>query len=224
LKSLRTLENARLTPLTVLIGFGGILLIAYATLIASYFKEKGEQPWLEQQIEAGGGTLTGVGDSRQTLQELEEELALSKLALAGLQGSFTGELDSTALIQGIMAYANQNHVRIREMKGLPPRTEQGGAEQEDGYVVLSYSLAVDGALPDLLNFLRMIESGSELTAAVGQLSLTPMESGQTMTAVVSFYTRSQETAAALAEGGTAGSSTAQPPLSVPGTPVGEAAR
>lgn len=222
-KSLRFLQNVRLTPFTVLMSFGGVLLIAYTALGISYFKEKKEQPLLEKQIEAGGGALTGVGDSQQTLQEIEEELALSKLTLVGLQNSFTGELDSTVLVQGIMGYADQNHVQIREMKGLSPRIEQDGDGEEDGYVVLSYSLMVDGALPDLLNFLRMIESGSELTAAVDRLSLTPVESGRTMTAVVSFYTRSQETTAALADAGTAGS-TPQPPLSVPGTPVGEAAR
>lgn len=223
LKSFRILENAKLTPLSVLIGLGSVLLVAYATLGLSYLQRKSEQPSLEEQIEAGGGTLTGVGDSQQAVRDLEEQLALSKLALAGLQGSFTGEMDSAALVQSIMAYGSENRVQIREMKGLSPRIEQDADGEEGGYVVLSYSLTVDGALPDLLNFLRMIESGSELTAAVDRLSLTPVGSTQTMTAMVSFYARAQGTETALVEGGI-GENTPQPPLSLPETPVGGAAQ
>ena len=189
LKSLPSLDKVELKPSTMLLGLGGILIVAYVVIGASYLKGRQEQSSLRDQIEAGGGTLSGVGGSQQTLKDLQDRLAQAQGNLTSLENALPQEMDSAALVEGLLASTAQSNVRIRLMNALPPKeVKAAGKEEGTGYMVLSYALAVDGGLPDLLAFLSRMEGDITHTVAIGDLDLAPVEGGQEMKVGVSFYT------------------------------------
>jgi hypothetical protein len=111
-------------------------------------------------------------------------------------------MDSAALVEGLLASAAQSNVRIRQMNALPPKeVKAAGKEEGTGYMVLSYTLAVDGGLPDLLAFLSRMEGDITHTVAIGDLDLAPVEGGQEMKVGVSFYTESASKEATPAAAG-----------------------
>jgi Tfp pilus assembly protein PilO len=197
-ESLPSLQSIKLKPSTMLIGLGGILIIAYALIGASYLKERLEQSSLTDQIEAGGGTLATLGDSQQTLQELRDHLDQVKRTMASLENAFPTDLDSAALVESLLGYAGQSDVRIRGMTALPP-SDVKASEEQSAYTVLSYTLAVEGGLPELLGFLSLIEGGTAQTAAIGDLGLTEIEGGHEMKLGISFYARLESGEPAAAE-------------------------
>jgi hypothetical protein len=88
------------------------------------------------------------------------------------------------------------------MNALPPKeVKAAGKEEGTGYMVLSYTLAVDGGLPDLLAFLSRMEGDITHTVAIGDLDLAPVEGGQEMKVGVSFYTESASKEATPAAAG-----------------------
>jgi Tfp pilus assembly protein PilO len=190
-KSLPSLEKVELKPSTLLLGLGGVLLVAYLVIGASYLKGRQEQSDLKEQIEAGGGTLSGVGDSQQTLKDMRDRLAQAQGNLTSLENALPQEMDSPALVEGLLAYAAQSNVRIRQMNALPSKeVKAAGKEEGSGYMVLSYALVVDGSLPDLLAFLSRMEGDITHTVGIGDLGLAPVEGGQEMKVDVSFYAKS----------------------------------
>jgi Tfp pilus assembly protein PilO len=190
LKSLPSPEKVELKPSTLLIGLGGIVLVAYVVIGFSYLRGRQEQTSLREQIEAGGGTLSGVVGSQQTLNDMRERLAQAQEELTSLKNALPQELDSTALVEGLLASAAQSNVSIRQMNALAPKTVNAAGEEEgSAYTVLSYNLAVDGALPDLIAFLSRIEGDITQTVAVGDLGLAAVEGGQEMKVGVSFYAK-----------------------------------
>ncbi len=190
LKSLPSMEKVELKPSTMLIGLGGIILVAYVVIGFSYLKGRQEQTNLREQIEAGGGTLSSLGGSQQTLKDVQERLAQTQEELTSLEGALPQELDSAALVEGLFVSAAQSNVWIRQMNALPPKTVKApGQEEGSGYTVVSYNLAVDGVLPDLLAFLSSIEGDITQTAAVGDLGLGLVEGEEEMKMGVSFYAK-----------------------------------
>ena len=190
LKSVPSIEKVELKPSNMLIGLGGIVLVAYVVIGFSYVKGRQEQSSLRGQAEAGGSTLSSVGGSQQTLKDVQERLAQAQEELTSLKNALPQELDSAALVEGLLASAAQSNVWIRQMNALPPKTVKAPGEEEgSGYTVVSYNLAVDGALPDLLAFLSRIEGDITQTAAAGDLGLAAVEGGQEMKVVVSFYAK-----------------------------------
>ena len=202
LKSLPSLKKVELKPSTMLLGLGGILIVAYVVIGASYLKGRQEQSSLREQIEAGGGTLSGVGDSQQTLKDMRDRLAQAQANLTSLENALPQKMDSAALVEGLLASAAQSNVRIRQMNALPPKeVKAAGKEEGTGYMVLSYALAVDGGLPDLLAFLSRMEGDITHTVAIGDLDLASVEGGQEMKVGVSFYAESASKEATPAAAG-----------------------
>jgi Tfp pilus assembly protein PilO len=188
--SIDSIEKIDLKPSTMLIGLGGIILVAYVVIGFSYLKGRQEQTSLREQIEAGGGTLSSVSGSQQTLKDVQERLAQAQGELTSLENALPQELNSASLVEGLLAYAAQSNVWIRQMNALPPKTVKApGQEEGSGYTVMGYNLAVDGALPDLLAFVSRIEGDITQTVAVGDLGLALVEEGQEMKLVVSFYAK-----------------------------------
>jgi len=201
-KSLPSLDKVELKPSTLLLGLGGILIVAYVVIGASYLKGRQEQSSLREQIEAGGGTLSSVGGSQQTLKDLQDRLARAQGDLTSLENALPQEMDSAALVEGLLAYAAQSNVRIRQMNALPPKeVKAAGKEGGSGYMALSYTLAVDGGLPDLLAFLSRMEGDITHTVAIGDLGLASVEGGQEMKMGVSFYAKSASKEATPAAAG-----------------------
>jgi Tfp pilus assembly protein PilO len=203
LKSLPSLDKVELKPSTMLLGLGGILIVAYVVIGASYLKGRQEQSSLREQIEAGGGTLSGVGGSQLTLKDLRDRLAQAQGDLTSLENALPQEMDSAALVEGLLASAAQSNVWIRQMNALPPKeVKAAGKEEGTGYMVLSYTLAVDGGLPDLLAFLSRMEGDITHTVAIGDLDLALVEGRQEMKVGVSFYAKSASKEATPAAAGT----------------------
>jgi Tfp pilus assembly protein PilO len=192
-KSLPTLEKLQkleLKPSTLLIALGGVLLIAYAVIGVSYFRTQQEQSGLREQIAAGGGTLSGVGDSQQTLQDMRDSLAAAEQSLSSLQNALPQSLNNAALVESLLGYAGQSRVRIAQMNALPVKDLQAAdKEKGGGYVVLSLTLTAQGSLPDLFTFLSLIEKETSQTVAVGDMSLTPATGGQEMKVELAYYAR-----------------------------------
>ena len=205
LPSLPSLPEIKIDPAKGLMALGGVLIIAYALLGLSYSRVRGEQPQLSQQIEAGGGVLAGAGDSQVTLDSLRGELALTESSLTSLQTALPEKLDGATLVEGILGHAAQSHVSVQNMTASAPKELQAAAGQVGGdtYIVLSYSLTMQGALPDLLGFLSLVEADTDNTASVGNVALKPMLGGLEMTAAISFYAKTAAAQATPAPGAAA---------------------
>ena len=192
---LASLERIRVKPVTMLLGLGGILAVAYIVVLASYAMEHRDQSSALRQIEAGGGTLAGVGDSQQTLQDLQDRLSFTKAGLANLQQAFPTKLDSTLIVQSLLDYAGRSHVDIRQVTAMPA-TQVVAPKEDEGnvaYTVLRYTVVVDGELPDMLTFLRLLESSTSQTAALGDIAVTEGSGVEEMVLDVTFYARSAST-------------------------------
>jgi Tfp pilus assembly protein PilO len=183
------LEEIKVKPAHMLAALGGVLVVAYVVVGVSYFQLRGEQPGLKQQIEAGGGTLSGIGDSGQTLKDLQDQLAYLDSGLATLQQALPAKLDSAVIVQGLVDYANQAHVSIAQMNALPATQVKGGEDGDAGYVILPYSLVVAGGQSEMLTFLSLLEKGMTQTAALGDVEMTNGVGGDKMTLKVSFYAK-----------------------------------
>jgi Tfp pilus assembly protein PilO len=202
LKSLKSreligsLESIKVKPSTMLLALGGVLVLAYVVVGASYVKERQNQSVLRAQVEAGGGTLSGVGASQQTLKDLQDRLAYLNGSVDALQNGLPTKLDSTAVVQSLLDHANESHVAITQMNALP--ASEVKAQKEGGaiYMVLRYTLVVEGGLPDMLNFLSVVEKETAQTASIGDVSVVDAEGHNQMTLGVSFYARPGSTASA----------------------------
>ena len=195
---LASLERIKVKPVTMLLALGGVLAVAYIVVIASYAMERSDQASARQQIEAGSGTLSGVGDSQQTLRDLQDRLSFTKAGLDNLQHAFPTKLDSTVIVQSLLDYANQSHVSIKQMTALPASQVLAPkeAEMDTTYTVLRYTLVVDGELANMLTFVSLVENGASQTAALGDVALTEGTGVKEMILGVTFYARSEDTAAA----------------------------
>jgi hypothetical protein len=188
---LASFESIKVKPSTMLLAFGGVLLFAYLVVGASYIKERQEQSGLTEQIQAGGGTLSGTGDSQQSLKDLQDRLTYMTGGLESLQNAFPTKLDSPTIVQGLLDYANQSHVAIRQMNALPASKVAVAEEGEPSYTVLRYTLVVEGGLQDMLSFLSLVENGTSQTAAIGDASIVENEGSEQMVIAISFYSRSE---------------------------------
>jgi Tfp pilus assembly protein PilO len=202
LKSLKSreligsLESIKVKPSTMLLALGGVLVLAYLVVGASYVKERQNQSGLREQVAAGGGTLSSVGGSQQALKDLQDRLTYLKGSLDALQNGLPTKLESTATVQSLLDYANQSHVAIKQMNALPASEVKAQKEGETSYMVLRYTLVVEGGLPDMLNFLSVVEKGTAQTASIGDVSVAQGPGANQMTLGISFYARSESTASA----------------------------
>jgi hypothetical protein len=212
---LASLERIKVKPATMLLALGGVLAVAYIVVIASWAMERREQSGVRQQIEAGSGTLSGVGDSQQTLKELEDRLSVLNAGLQDLETAFPAKLDSTAIVQSLLDYSNQSRARIKQISTLPA-SQVVAQKDENGeqvtYTVLRYTLVIEGNLTEMLSFLSLIEDGTAQTAALGDVSIAAGTGTEEMVLNVAFY--AQAGAVATDAAGT-------PPGAAPASPANQ---
>lgn len=189
-------DGLKVKPITMLLALGGVLLLAYVVVGAAYVKERQDQSNIKQQIEAGGGTLSGAGNQQGALQDLKDELTYRKAGLANLEQAFPTKLDSTVIMQSLLDYAARSHVTIKQVNALPASEVTGPKGGDAAYTVLRYTLIVDGGLQEMLSFLSQLESGAAPTASVGDVAMAEAGGSQEMTLSVSFYARSESTTSA----------------------------
>jgi hypothetical protein len=201
---LASLERIKVKPATMLLALGGVLAVAYIVVIASWAMERREQSGVRQQIEAGSGTLSGVGDSQQVLKDLQSRLDFLNAGLQNLETAFPAKLDSTAIVQSLLDYSNQSHARIKQISTLPASrvvAQKGENGEQVTYTVLRYTLVIEGNLTEMLSFLSLIEDGTAQTAALGDVSIAAGTGTEEMVLNVAFY--AQASAAATDAAGTA---------------------
>jgi hypothetical protein len=196
-----SLEGTKVKPSTMLITLGAILLLAYLVVGAYYVRQRQEQSSLTAQIEAGGGTLSGAGNSQQALKDLQDRLKYLTGGLYTLQNSFPTKLDSAAIVQDMLNYANESNVAIRQMNALPASQVAAQKEGQPSYMVLRYTLVIQGGLQDMLSFLSRVENETAQTAAIGDASVVENEGQEQMTVAISFYSRSEAAPAATPAAG-----------------------
>jgi hypothetical protein len=206
----RMLEDTKIKPSSMLLGLGGILLVAYVVVGASYVMERRQQSGIKEQIAAGGGTLSSVGDSQHAVLGLQDHLLNVKTEMNTLDNAFPEKLDSATIVSTLLQYANQSHLSIKQMSALPPTQIKTSQDQAEVYSVLKYSLVVDGGLPEMLVFLAYVEGGAAQTAAVEQMAISDVGFMKEMTLTVSFYSRSAATATAMPGGNPPPAATAAP--------------
>ena len=186
-----TLEGIRVKPSNMLLAFAGVVVIAYIVVGASYFVEKHQQAGLREQVQAGGGTLSGTSSSQQDLKDMQERLTYLKGSLDNLQTSFPTKLDSAAIVQSLLLYAGTSNVAIEQMNALPATEVTAQKESGPSHMALRYTLVIQGALPDMLAFLSKVETGTAQTAAIGDAEIAESEGQSKMTLSISFYSRSE---------------------------------
>ena len=195
-QSLPSLESIKVKPSMMLLGLGGVVLVAYAVTGASYLRERSEQPRLTEQVTAGGALLSNLGDSQQTLADLKERLAQLQASVTSYSGALPTKLESASLVQGLLAHAAQQNVRITQMTGLPPKEVKGTAEDGPTYQTVSYGVVADGALLNLLALLSLIEGDTTQTVGIGDVTLAPTEDRYEMKFTAAFYASSENAGAA----------------------------
>jgi len=176
-------------------------VLAYLVLSASYFAQRQEQSSLTAQIQAGGGTLSSAGSSQQDLKDLQDRLTYLTAGLNIRRTSLPSKLDSAAIVQGLLDYASESDVAIRQINALPATEVTAQKEGEPSYMVLRYTLVVEGGRQDMLSFLSLVENGTAQTAAIGDASVVESEGQEQMTVAISFYSRSGGTDAATPAAG-----------------------
>jgi Tfp pilus assembly protein PilO len=186
-----TLEGIRVKPSNMLLAFAGVLVIACVAVGASYLVEKRQQAGLREQIQAGGGTLSGTSSSQQDLKDMQERLTYLNASLENLQTSLPTKLDSAAIVQGLLSHAAASNVAIEQMNALPATEVTAQKQGGPSYMALRYTLVIQGALPDMLAFLSKVETDTAQTAAIGDAEIAESEGQSKMTLSISFYSRSE---------------------------------
>ncbi len=208
---MKWLEATKIKPSKMLLGLGGILVIAYLVVGASYIKERQAQSGIKEQVTNGGGTLSGVGDSGQAVKELQARLSEVKAQTETLAKAFPTKLDSATIVSAMLQNADQNHLSIKQMSALPAtELKTGGKDDSSVYTVLKYTLVLDGGLTDMIAFLATIEGGATQTAAVDQMTIADVGAQKEMTVGVSLYSRSVPSTTATPGGTPAPQATAAP--------------
>ncbi len=188
---MKWLEATKVKPGKMLLALGGVLIIAYIVVGASYLKDRQARSGIQEQVTNGGGTLAGAGDSGQAVKELQQQLSDVKAQTDTLAKAFPTKLDSATIVYALLQNANQNHLAIKQMTASPDtELKTGDKDASSVYEVLKYTLVLDGGLPDLMGFLSTIEGGATQTAAVDQMTIADVGGGKEMTVGVSFYSRS----------------------------------
>ena len=167
------------------------LVLVYAVLGMSYLKQLGEHGALTSQIEEVTQTLSEIP---QPPQDLEQRLAEAEAGLAAEQSTFPSTINTTQLINTVLALANSCGVKATPMVTQPWSTEKVG---EHTYPVLRLTVAVEGSFSQLTTFASQLEDGDYDTLIMENLNITrsTVESEEGTTSItgnlkLAVYTRS----------------------------------
>lgn len=183
---LRSLRRAKLGPLTLLLLLGGLLAIAYAGMGVSILREQRDQQALASQIDGGEGALSAADQSRRELENLEARLSTAEQELAFAEAAYPSELDSSAVLETVLAHANESRVRVLKVDSQPPTTV---ADETATYSVLSLKLDVEGNFIQLAAFLAALEGGLS-ASRTGDFTLEKEGERYTLNLEVLTYARS----------------------------------
>lgn len=142
------------------------LLMLYCILGMSYLKQLKEHQALTSQITEVTQTLSEIP---KPPQDLEQQLAAAQTLLAAEQSSFPSQIDTTQVINTILAQAKSCGVKATPMVTQPWSTETLG---EHSYPVLRLTVAVEGSFSQLVTFVSQLDQGGYVTLVMENLSAT----------------------------------------------------
>jgi len=190
------LRRTKLKPLTLLLVLAGLLGIAYVGLGASLLRQQWDQDNLSSQVNLAEGVLAAAGGPQQALQDLEARLTAAKQELALAQSAYPSELDSSVVMEMVLAHASENQVRVLRAESQPPTVQ---SDETSTHTVLSITFDAEGGLGQLIAFVAAVESEAKSASGIGALSIE--ESGQKyiLNLEVLAYARSATDEAAVPE-------------------------
>ena len=197
----------KLTPLTLLLALSGVLLIAYVALGVSFVRQRWDKDALSSQVDLGEGVLVAAGNSRQGLEDLQARLQAAEQELALAQSAFPSELDSSAIVETVLAHANTSQSRVLSATTKPPGVQTEG---DTAYGVLNATFDVEGGLGSLIAFLVGLESEDAGAFRTKSLSIQESAGGYILSLEVLAYARPAEDQAS-------GSGTPTPSAPAPST-------
>jgi hypothetical protein len=172
----------------------GVLLIAvpYFLILRGIASERRQQADLEEQIgilEMGlaGQQMGGSG----VVAAREAELATAQAELAAAQFAFPSAVNSTDVLDYIISAAGSNSVNMLQVQARDPLT---GAIGSGEYTVFAYDVDVEGELGAITAFIASLESGPIETLIVDQIRLEAQATPQPAyraRLVVQVYVRSR---------------------------------
>jgi Tfp pilus assembly protein PilO len=167
------------------------LVIVYCSLGMSYIKKLNEHGELTSQLIDVKQTLNQIP---QPPTDLEQRLDAAQTLLAAEQGLFPSEINTTQLINTILALATSCGVKATPMITQPWSTETVG---EHIYPVLQITVEVEGSFSEVMTFTSQLEDGDYDTLVMKSLSINrstdETEEGATLitgTLRLTVYTRS----------------------------------
>jgi len=197
----------KVTPLTLLLALSGVLLIAYVALGVSFVRQQRDKDALSSQVDLGDGVLVAAGSSRQGLEDLQARLQAAEQELALAQSALPSDLDSSAIVETVLAHANATQVRVLSATTKPPGVQTEG---ETAYNVLNATFDVEGGLGSLIAFLVGLESEDAGAFRIKSLSIQESAGGYILSLEVLAYARPAEDQAS-------GSGTPTPSAPAPST-------
>jgi len=142
------------------------LVLVYAVLGMSYLKQLGEHGALTSQIDE---VIQTLGEIPQPPQDLEQRLAEAETLLAAEQNTFPSTINTTQLINTVLALANSCGVKATPMVTKPWSTETVG---QHTYPVLRLTVTVEGSFSQLTTFTSQLENGDYDTLVMENLDIT----------------------------------------------------
>jgi Tfp pilus assembly protein PilO len=167
------------------------LFMFYAILGMSYLGELKKHGALASQLAEVNQTLSELPSAPQ---DLEQRLAEAEAGLAAEQSLFPDKINTTQLINTILAQASSCGVKATPMATQPWSTELVG---EHTYPVLQLTIAVEGSFDELVAFANDLGNSEYATLVIKNLSFNrsteQSEEGATQVAgtlKLAIYTRS----------------------------------
>jgi Tfp pilus assembly protein PilO len=142
------------------------LVLVYAVLGMSYLKQLKEHGALTYQIDEVTQTLSEIP---QPPQDLEQRLAEAEASLTAEQSTFPSTINTTQLINTVLALASSCGVKATPMVTQPWSTETVG---QHTYPVLRLTVAVEGSFSQLATFASQLENGDYDTLVMENLNIT----------------------------------------------------
>lgn len=173
----------KLTPLTLLLSLFALVAIAYIALVVSFLQQRRDEDALSSQIDLASGVLAAAEGSRQELEDLQARLQAAEQELALARSAYPSEIDSSAVVETVLARANESRVRVLSASTEAPVDQTDGESQ---YRVLSATFDVEGGLGDLIAFLAALEKGAGGTG-IKSLSMEESAGGYTLSLELLAY-------------------------------------
>jgi hypothetical protein len=199
--------SLKLTPLAVIIALFGLVAMAYIGVGVSFVRQRSDEKVLSSQVGMAEGVLVAAAGSGQQLDDLQSRLQIAQEQLAFAQAAFPSELDSSAVVETVLAYATASQARVLRATTKPPVVQTQG---EGTYTVLSATFDIEGDLGQLISFLARLEGESLAPFGIKSLTVQEAAGGYALNIEVLAYARQPAEQATPASGSSKSSATPTP--------------